>query len=55
MDPFIVDLPIKVVIFHSYLNLPKGIPKWLWCIPPMTINPNFEPLLGSRLVYDLAH
>ena len=22
--PFIVDLPIKVVIFHSYVSLPQG-------------------------------
>ena len=22
--PFIVDLPIKVVIFHSYVSLPEG-------------------------------
>ena len=24
-DQFIVDLPIKVVIFHSYVSLPEGI------------------------------
>ena len=23
--PFIVDLPIKTVIFHSYVTLPEGI------------------------------
>ena len=23
--PFIVDLPIKTVIFHSYVSLPEGI------------------------------
>ena len=24
--PFIVDVPIKVVIFHSYVSLPEGNP-----------------------------
>jgi hypothetical protein len=23
--PFIVDLPIEMVIFHSYVSLPEGI------------------------------
>jgi hypothetical protein len=27
--PFIVDLPIKMVIFHSYVSLPEGIFCWL--------------------------
>ena len=28
--PFIVEFPIKMVIFHSYVNLPEGNPLWLW-------------------------
>ena len=24
--PFIVDLPLNMVIFHSYVSLPEGIP-----------------------------
>jgi len=27
-DPFIVDLPTKMVIFHSYVCLPEGNVKW---------------------------
>ena len=29
--PFIVDLPIKVVMFHSYVSLPEGIIIYLYC------------------------
>jgi hypothetical protein len=30
--PLIVDLPIKMVIFHSYVNLPEGNPTfgYIW-------------------------
>ena len=31
--PFIVDLPIKIVIFHSYVSLPDGNPYVFYDIP----------------------
>ena len=28
--PFIGDLPIQTVIFHSYVKLPEGREVWVW-------------------------
>ena len=29
-DPFIVDFPLKIVFFHSFVSLPEGISDQIW-------------------------